>query len=713
MNLGRKKSAKVNEADFEKPLFVYNYSKISSHFQEQKSNYKFAVNEYKLAKIVYQLQTFMEDFYGRSSSKPRPRTKIPASCFSDYIIGGSLHSMLQVCLEFQHENDWETFNILSCDRMQSGFELFDRLYKLLSENGFIRPHMIFLNKVPLTLMDKLQSIITSHGAICVQSAENATHLVDWDEEVDTLPEELTEEYIRTLELRSMPMDTVSGDNNVQCLALVHWYYYPDSYDEWISAADVDLSELPEALAHPTPIIPTTSKQYHVCCRFILDVSIFNEWGNEVDYEIGDGDEDNVDTVEGQWQFIGDDRGQGAGAGAGAGRSKNRNKKAVRRAKKETAVPEALSHSGKLLSEALPPSFCPDAQAQELAVLAVSSAGCQLVLQSANERKRPPIDPSDEAAAKKRQSGRPTPRTGPPEWFNPDGVSAVEIRYLPHILCPSRGQPSQAAAGYAQIRSFIIALYQQSPQHYLSATECRRKIAADVGKIISIHEFLDAFAIINYGVRIDCRPPPVSFSSRLCSQRVEEQRDWSAAQDAALRAAVTEHGADWTAVATAVRLEQRAGDAELTAADCVARFVTLPAESLLSHDADSCSVEACRWPSASRETARCVQLLGTELSGCLIRQAAATVQAQRPEDPSLQQAGAQLCLQWAASLVSGRRLTEDYVAMRLEALEEKARLLTDVDRQIEIEVNLLAADRRSVQIQKAQLAFLQHTQRPGL
>ena len=60
--------------------------------------------------------------------------------------------------------------------------------------------------------------------------------------------------------------------------LVHWWYYPDSYDTWVPANEVD--------EEPEPP-PTQRKQWEVNARWLLDLDVFNEWMNEEDYETTD------------------------------------------------------------------------------------------------------------------------------------------------------------------------------------------------------------------------------------------------------------------------------------------------------------------------------------------------------------------------------------------------------------------------------------------
>ena len=64
------------------------------------------------------------------------------------------------------------------------------------------------------------------------------------------------------------------------LAFVHWWYLPESYDEFMLASDVDgdNGDVP-----PKP----EGGPWVVGCKFIRDVERFNEWGLEADYAITD------------------------------------------------------------------------------------------------------------------------------------------------------------------------------------------------------------------------------------------------------------------------------------------------------------------------------------------------------------------------------------------------------------------------------------------
>jgi hypothetical protein len=92
----------------------------------------------------------------------------------------------------------------------------------------------------------------------------------------------------------------------------------------------------------------------------------------------------------------------------------------------------------------------------------------------------------------------------PAWFSTESVHFLEIRSLPEFF--SR-KDDGAALGedYMKSRNFIVGLYSSNPFVYLSATECRKRIAGDACAIIKIHNFLDVSGVINFNVKSDCRP----------------------------------------------------------------------------------------------------------------------------------------------------------------------------------------------------------------
>jgi hypothetical protein len=65
----------------------------------------------------------------------------------------------------------------------------------------LRRPKVYIGKVPASIVAELKRIIAQNGGLVMDSINEASHVVDWDEEVDSLPSELTEEFVRTLEVR--------------------------------------------------------------------------------------------------------------------------------------------------------------------------------------------------------------------------------------------------------------------------------------------------------------------------------------------------------------------------------------------------------------------------------------------------------------------------------------------------------------------------------
>jgi SWI/SNF related-matrix-associated actin-dependent regulator of chromatin subfamily C len=94
----------------------------------------------------------------------------------------------------------------------------------------------------------------------VSDVSKATHVLHGSmEDIDNGEEE----WFRTLEKR---------DGRV----LIHWWYYPDSYDTW-------LPESQQFMADPEEP-PTHEGSWNITARWLQESVKYNEWMNEEDYE---------------------------------------------------------------------------------------------------------------------------------------------------------------------------------------------------------------------------------------------------------------------------------------------------------------------------------------------------------------------------------------------------------------------------------------------
>eukprot|EP01138_Halocafeteria_seosinensis_P007815 gb/GECG01007985.1/.p1 GENE.gb/GECG01007985.1/~~gb/GECG01007985.1/.p1 ORF type:complete len:623 (+),score=104.03 gb/GECG01007985.1/:1-1869(+) len=90
------------------------------------------------------------------------------------------------------------------------------------------------------------------------------------------------------------------------------------------------------------------------------------------------------------------------------------------------------------------------------------------------------------------------------WFRMDSIHEVEKRYNVEFF---NGQSSlKTPETYKKYRNFIIDLYRQNPQVYLTGTAVRRYLAGDVCAIMRVHSFLERWGLINFNVTPESVPP---------------------------------------------------------------------------------------------------------------------------------------------------------------------------------------------------------------
>lgn len=499
----------------------------------------------------------------------------------------------------------------------------------------LRRPQVYIGRVPGNVTQMMKKIIIEHGGVIMEDIASATHVVDWDEEVDSLPSELTEEFVRTLEVRP------SEDSGT---ALVHWFYHPDSYDEWIPSDHVDGSEPPDTV--PQASEPNVVRQWHVCCRFVMDCEIFNEWGNEIDYENlpeGEGDDDDMND---------DNNQERSPVKASAGRKARGRRRLDSIKAKKVPILESITATEKMMQDVLPPLLDPildtatvvDIFAGSECQLASVKYGSSRLKESTSLEEIPPeSDPTeitetqvqviDEASVppvkrkaetlnevlaesagpsvvkvkKEKSSGKKgsfQSQLKLPGWYNSESLNALEIRYLPDFFANDADRIKNSPE-YFRVRNYIVSLYAHNPSVYLSATDCRRKLSGDVCVVLKIHSFLDAFGVINFNIKADCRPvigqaslshwseellkkytssilyAPAGSSSAVVTSSDPASDDydveWSDEMDSSLRRTAVACGGDWDKVAHALTQEysdDSEGSWRPKPEECLTRFVSL-------------------------------------------------------------------------------------------------------------------------------------------
>lgn len=93
-----------------------------------------------------------------------------------------------------------------------------------------------------------------------------------------------------------------------------------------------------------------------------------------------------------------------------------------------------------------------------------------------------------------------------QWFDFTTIHEIEMQTLPEFFCDQF--PHKNPETYMNYRNFIIKIYRQNPEAYLSATECRKKLPGDICSIIRLHAFLEHWGLINFNVESCLRPPKI-------------------------------------------------------------------------------------------------------------------------------------------------------------------------------------------------------------
>ncbi|NXQ55918.1 SMRC2 protein, partial [Anthoscopus minutus] len=297
--------------------------------------------------------------------------------------------------------------------------------------------------------------------------------------------------------------------------LLHWGYYPDSYDTWIPASEIEAS-----VEDP----PTPEKPRKVHAKWILDTDTFNEWMNEEDYEVTDEKSPvtrrkkiSAKTLTDEVNSPDSDRRDKKG-----GNYKKRKRSPSpsptpeakkKNAKKGPSTPYNKSKRGHreeeqedLTKDMDEPSPVPNVEEVTLpktvntkkdSESAPVKGGTMTDLDEQEDESMETAGKDEEengAGSKGEQAKNPdlhednvTEQThhiiipSYAAWFDYNSVHAIERRALPEFF--NGKNKSKTPEIYLAYRNFMIDTYRLNPQEYLTSTACRRNLAGDVCAIM--------------------------------------------------------------------------------------------------------------------------------------------------------------------------------------------------------------------------------------
>jgi SWI/SNF related-matrix-associated actin-dependent regulator of chromatin subfamily C len=393
---------------------------------------------------------------------------------------------------------------------------------LIDAEIFRLPTIYIRPEVDRALASKIREIITNHQAEITEEEEDATHIVF--PEVDPLPEE----YARPLFKRDK-------------FVMLHWYYFPESYDSWV-ANNFDLPDnVPDCPASP-------AERWNVSAQWVRDLDQYNEWMSEEDYEVDDQGRKKVHklriSVEDLMSGDGDKmKKQIASKGGKRKRSpspkgqkrKSGRSPAVFQQKKSRADDDESEDLTKDMDD---PAAEPSVQEVKPSIGSASASG-----PATPTTKRDPdmaplkssvVQDLDEETERgdDSQTGKASENSNTQDFANKDDVEDNNVtEQTHHIIIPSysawfdynsihvvekRALPeffngknkSKSPEIYLAYRNFMIDTYRLNPTEYLTSTACRRNLAGDVCAIMRVHAFLEQWGLINYQIDAESRPTPM-------------------------------------------------------------------------------------------------------------------------------------------------------------------------------------------------------------
>lgn len=472
------------------------YSKLSVAFK-RKGMHSSKCSPERLALLIAELRELMDRVLGADAqAEPGTRlTIIPARLFADFSENGSVHSILNTCFEFAKEHNIDQLHFLDSSKERLFIKLLLKLEKTLKASNHLKTIKAFIAS---TFADrdteKLRNTLQRHGAAVLSNPDVATHVI-YPDPPGTREHQTDGQVL----IRLLKRDVFEGEK--ECF--VHWFFHPDSYDDWVPSDEV--------LGHVyTPTRRTKHDQWHLQARWVRDTETFNEWMNELDYEMPFGFKD----------FVGRPPLDVSCYPGPGGVSKVLLKLRI---SKERATSEREVDAFRMVGL---PSIQNEEKSQDTPLWNAkrekarrqsftskseqSGATSEEIVDEGNTE-------NDGAQAAKLERSR-EQNTQPQrialgnglflpsfaKWFDMTSVHEIEHRALPEFFCGKFA--SKTEQSYKEIRNFIIRTWRKNPAGYLSGTAARRYLSGDSCSILRVHTFLEHWGLINYACP-EAAPPP--------------------------------------------------------------------------------------------------------------------------------------------------------------------------------------------------------------
>ncbi|XP_073832088.1 SWI/SNF- related protein mor isoform X2 [Musca autumnalis] len=544
--LAPKKDGSPNIEFYNSAESLQGFETIRQWLQKNCKKYLASSNETitkeSLAQLLIQFLQYLEARLGKNSQE-QPTTRIPMRCFLDFKPGGGLCVIFSIMFRFRAEQRGKKLDFSvgkNPNRKDPNVQLLIDIEQALIEADLYRiPYIYIRPEVDKQLATRLREILAIRRVEIVSDEEDATHIIY--PEVDPHPDE----YARPVFRRG---------NHV----MMHWYYFPESYDTWT----VNTLELPDNLFE-NPESPV--ERWRVSATWIIDLEQYNEWMAEEDYEVDEMGKKKTHKLRLSIDDImsgGVDEKKKAAGGATPAAAKQKRRRSPSpssskpgKRKRSPAVLHKKSRNDEEDEDLTRDMEDPPAETNLQEVIKSntlqSTASPAPGSKSRADNDMVPIkggtltDLDDEMTGgsgtqalsacdgENSQTGKTSDNSNTQEfsssakedmednvteqthhiivpsysaWFDYNSIHVIEKRAMPEFF--NSKNKSKTPEIYMAYRNFMIDTYRLNPTEYLTSTACRRNLAGDVCAIMRVHAFLEQWGLINYQIDAELRPTPM-------------------------------------------------------------------------------------------------------------------------------------------------------------------------------------------------------------
>lgn len=451
--------------------------------------------------------------------------------FLDFKPGGALCHIFAAMYRYKSEQRWRKFDFTvakNAVRKDPNTQMLLDIETALIESECLRLPIVYVKpEVDKSTSNRVKEIITNHQGEITEDEEEATHIIY--PAADPLPEEFARPNFKK-------------DKHV----MIHWYYFPESYDSWVPN-NYDLPEhVPDGPASP-------GDRWRVSAAWALDLDQYNEWMSEEDYEVDEQGRKKTHKLKMSVEDLMPDEKAKKQQPVKAKRKRSPSpqpKGGKRKSGRSPAVFQKKSRPDDDESEDLtkdmedPPS---EPNITEIKASTSNSASGPATPTTKRDPELLPIksatvtDLDEEmersggaggtAGGEDSQTGKTSDNSNTQEfshkddlednvteqthhiivpsysaWFDYNSVHVVEKRALPEFF--NSKNKSKTPEIFLAYRNFMIDTYRLNPTEYLTSTACRRNLAGDVCAIMRVHAFLEQWGLINYQIDAESRPAPM-------------------------------------------------------------------------------------------------------------------------------------------------------------------------------------------------------------